>query len=269
MEDEIDEATALRQMVLHSGMDASEAHWTMDAWKYRKNVGSDDGYSKYGRLFDAVRTGKNLKAVVKEYTDNGVKPTTLTSQITERFKPDYVKMTASERASMKGYLVNAYEMCGMEREDAMEKLASWDFEAQYGFAWSERRDAYMTGMVSEGELVKILVDRGYTQEDAVAQVEVYEWEAEGIEDATVDAIQDYTQWCEPVGISKSVYMAFRKVANSTENDVDEATGKKISYSAVKKIMAYINELDLTAAQKDALAKSVGWADKTITKYKLW
>jgi hypothetical protein len=34
-------------------------------------------------------------------------------------------------------------------------------------------------------------------------------------------------------------------------------------------MAYINSLNLTPAQKDALAKSAGWKDSTIKKYKLW
>ena len=221
MADEIDEATALKQMVLYAGMDGSEAHWLMDEWKYRKTVGSEDGYSKYGRFYDAVRTGKNLKAVVKEYTDNGIKPSTLSGQITEEFKPEYVKMSATQRASMKGYLANAFTMCGVDRETAMEKLAGWD------------------------------------------------WEAEGFENATSAAIRNYNEWCEPVGISKSVYMAFWEFDNSTENDVDEATGKKIPYSAVKKIMAYINSLNLTKAQKDALAKSAGWEDSTIKKYKLW
>jgi hypothetical protein len=72
-----------------------------------------------------------------------------------------------------------------------------------------------------------------------------------------------------VGIPKSVYLEFWRFDNSTENDVDKTTGKKIAYSAVKKIMAYINSLNLTDRQKDALAKSTGWADKTIKKYKLW
>lgn len=220
MDDEIDEATALKHMVLYAGMDGSEAHWLMDEWKYRKAVGSEDGYSKYGRFYDAVRTGTDLKATVKSYTDNGVKPSTLAGQITEEFKPEYVKMSASERASMKGYLVNAYTLCGVEREDAMERIAAWD------------------------------------------------WEAQGVPGATADAIQDYTEWCEPVGISKSVYMAFRKFANDTKNDVDE-NGNTINYSAVKKIMAYIDSLDLTDAQKNALAKSKGWKDSTIKKYKTW
>ena len=269
MADEIDEATALKQMVLYAGMDASEAHWLMDAWKYRKTVGSEDGYSKYGRFYDAVRTGKNLKAVVKEYTDNGIKPSTLSGQITEEFKPEYVKMSASQRASMKGYLVNAFTLCGMDRENAMEKLESWDFEAKHGFAYSERKEAYMTGMVSETEMVKILMDRGYSQEDAVAQVEVYEWENQGYDEVTAAAVREYNEHCAADNVPKDVYLYIRDFSNNTENDVDE-NGKTVYYSAMKKVMAEIGaQTGLTTAQKYAIARSLGWSEKNIQKYKTW
>ena len=269
MADEIDEATALKHMVLYAGMDGSEAHWTMDAWKYRKKVGSDEGYGKYGKFHDAVRSGKNLESVIKEYTDNGVKASTLTGEITEEFKPVYLEASNSEKAAMKAKLISAYVACDMEREDAEKKLESWDFEAEYGFAYSDRKETYLSGKVSKATLVDILIDRGYDEEDAKAQVEAYEWEAAGFEDVTTSAIRNYNEWCEPVGIPKSVYLEFWRFDNSTENDVDKTTGKKIAYSAVKKIMAYINSLNLTDQQKDALAKSAGWADKTIEKYKLW
>ena len=269
MADEIDEATALKHMVLYAGMDGSEAHWTMDAWKYRKKVGSDEGYGKYGKFHDAVRSGKNLESVIKEYTDNGVKASTLTGEITEEFKPVYLDASNSEKAAMKTKLISAYVACDMEREDAEKKLESWDFEAEYGFAYSDRKETYLSGKVSKATLVDILIDHGYDEEDAEAQVEAYEWEAAGFEDVTTSAIRNYNEWCEPVGIPKSVYLEFWRFDNSTENDVDKTTGKKIAYSAVKKIMAYINSLNLTDRQKDALAKSTGWADKTIKKYKLW
>ena len=268
LEDDLSFAEATKHLMQYAGMEADDAYWLMDAWKHRKDTGADDDYNKYNDLYEAVRTGKNLKAVIKEYTDNGVKAKTLSSQITEHFKPKYVEMSTSEKAGIKGYLLNAFEQCGISRDDAAEKLRDWDFEAKHGFAYSDRKDAYQNGMVSEGELVKILEERGYSPEDAAAQVTAYEWDAEGVEGATADAIQDYTEWCEPVGIPKSTYMAFRRFDNSTENDVDE-NGKKIAYSAVQKIMAYINDLNLTPEQKDALAKSTGWSDKTIIKYKLW
>ena len=269
MADKIDEATALERMVRYAGMDGSEAHWTMDAWKYRKSVGSDEGYGKYGRFHDAVRSGNNLSEVIKEYTDNGVKTSTLTGEITDEFKPVYVEASSSERASMKTKLVNAYVACGMDRDDAEGKLESWDFEAEYGFAYSDRKEAYLTGKVSRAVLTDILIDRGYEEDDADAQIDAYEWEAEGFEDITTSAVRNYNTYAEPAGIPKSVFVRFWEFDNSTENDVDPTTGKKIAYSAVKKIMAYIDSLNLTDAQKDALAKSAGWADKTIQKYKLW
>ena len=130
LEDEIDTATALKQMVLYAGMDASDAHWLMDAWEYQKETGSDEGYSKYNNFYEAVETGKNLKAVIKEYTDSGVEMKTLSSQITSHYKPIYTEMSVSERANIKGYLLNAYEQCGVEREDAEQKLQYWDFLAE-------------------------------------------------------------------------------------------------------------------------------------------
>ena len=262
---EIDESTALKHMVLYAGMDADEAYWLMDAWKHR----SDDEYGKYNNLYDAVRTGTDLEGVIKTYTDNGIKPSTLTGQITEEFKPEYVQLTPKERSAMRKKLVNAFVLCGMEQKDAEEKLDSWDFEAEHGFAYSDRKEAYENGEVSRSELVAILVGRGYSPEDANAQIDSYEWEAEGYEDVTYAAIRNYNTYCAPAGISKAVYVSFWEFEKDTENDVNEATGKPIAYSAVRKIMAYINSLNLTPAQKDALAKSAGWKDSTIKKYKLW
>ena len=131
MAGEIDTATALKYMVLHTGMDASEAHWLMDAWEHKLSTGSDDGYSKYNDFYEAVKTGKNLKAVIKEYADNGVTNATMASQITAHFKPQYIEMTTSERANIKGYLLNAMELCGVDREDAQYRLDSWEYEAKY------------------------------------------------------------------------------------------------------------------------------------------
>ena len=50
----------------------------------------------------------------------------------------------------------------------------------------------------------------------------------------------------------------------------DANGKTINYSAMKKIMAEIGaQRGLTAAQKTAIARSLGWAEKNIQKYKTW
>jgi hypothetical protein len=60
----------------------------------------------------------------------------------------------------------------------------------------------------------------------------------------------------------------RKIASETKNDVVD--GKTVNYSAMKKIMALIDsQRGLTPAQKTAIARSMGWAEKNINKYKLW
>ncbi len=128
---EIDTSAALKYLFLYGGMDAEKAWWKVDEWDYEKASGDGDGYSKYNDFFTAVETGKNLKAIINEYTANGVELKTLSSQISEHFKPIYTGMSASERAALKGYLLNAYELCGVDREDATKKLQYWDFLADY------------------------------------------------------------------------------------------------------------------------------------------
>jgi hypothetical protein len=115
----------------------------------------------------------------------------------------------------------------------------------------------------------LISEGGYTREDANAQVEAYNWEAEGYEGATVAAVKEYYEHCAEVDVPKDIYLEIRKISNNTENDVDEETGKTIYYSAMKKVMAEIHAQNLTAAQKTAIARSLGWAEKNIEKYKLW
>ena len=118
--------TAMDFLIEQCGMSEDDAYWKLDEW----NSGADgDDYRKYAEFYDAVQTGNNLKAVIKRYTDNGVKPETLSSQITDYFKPIYIEMSKSERASLKGYLRNAMVYCGSDDDAAMEKLQHWDFLA--------------------------------------------------------------------------------------------------------------------------------------------
>lgn len=264
---DIDEAAAAKYLVKYGAQDGSEAHWTVEEWKYAKANGTSDGYGKYDKFYTAVRTGENLKAVIQEYTDNGVSEYTLSKQITSYFKPMYVRLSTVERSNIKGYLLNALEFCGVERDAAMERIGDWDFEAQYGFAYDDRKQAYMDGQVSAADLRKILVkEGGYTAEDAAAQVEVYDWAKLGY-DATVSNVKKYNTYCKPAGVPKDAYLKIVDFSNNTENDVDE-DGNTIHYSAVKKIMERIDQLSITDNQKTAIALSL-WKESTVEKYKLW
>ena len=161
--------------------------------------------------------------------------------------------------------------CGIDQNDAEERVGEWAFQGDYGFAWSDRGDAYINGTISASELRTILMEvGGKTEEEADLQIQAYDWEAEGYEGATAAAVRDYNEYCASADVPKDVYLHIRKVSNNTENDVDRVTGKTIYYSAMKKVMAEIGmQTVLTRAQKYALAKSLGWSEKNIQKYKTW
>ena len=106
-------------------MDDDDIYWTLREWKYEKSTGSSDGYGKYNDFHTAVQTGKNLKTVIKEYTDHGVEAKTLASQITSYFKPLYKEMSNTERAGIKGYLLNAYQLLGYNRSEKSKDIDKW------------------------------------------------------------------------------------------------------------------------------------------------
>ena len=124
---EIDYDTALQYLVDYGGVEDDDAYWKVEEWKFEDETGEDFG--KYDDFFAAVETGKNLNAVIKEYTDNGVTASTLAKQISEHFKSGYMEMTKSERSNIKGYLLNAYTALGYDREDAMETIGEWEYQA--------------------------------------------------------------------------------------------------------------------------------------------
>ena len=112
---EIDSNTAEQYLVKFGGLEDDDAYWKVQEWEYEMETGED--FKKYNDFYTAVQTGKDLKAVIKRYTDNGVEAKTLASQITSYFKPLYKEMSNTERAAIKGYLLNAYQLLGYNRYD--------------------------------------------------------------------------------------------------------------------------------------------------------
>lgn len=107
------------------GEDEYDVYWTIDKWDYAKKNGNTDGYEKYGEFYSAVKTGKNLKAAIKRYTEHGVDEETLARQITNYFKPIYKEMSKAERAGIKGYLLNAYVLLGYDRIEKSKDISAW------------------------------------------------------------------------------------------------------------------------------------------------
>ena len=106
-------------------LDDNDIYWIIKEWNYEKANGTADGYKKYNDFHTAVETGKNLRAVISEYTGHGVEEKTLAGEITSYFKPLYRDMSQSERAAIKRYLLNAYEVLGYDRTKKSKDIDKW------------------------------------------------------------------------------------------------------------------------------------------------
>lgn len=124
-----DEDTAKRYLLKIGAYDTeSDAHWELDKWKDMRDEGIAAGdYRKYADFFQAVETGENLRAVIKEYLDNGVSKTTLASQITTQYKQQLIDMKASGKgyADLKARLLTAYEALGYDRTQKQKDIQRW------------------------------------------------------------------------------------------------------------------------------------------------
>ena len=187
------------------------------------------------------------------------------SSASSSLREEFLEGRISEQKAVQALV----DYCGKDQEDAEDLVGDWSFRVKYGFEYSQKDEAYMRGELSATELKSILMEtEGMDAEKADAQIQVYDWEADGYEHVTIARVQDYNDHCAALGVPKDIYLEIRYVQSNTENDKDE-NGKSISYSAVQKIMAEINSYNLTPAQKTAIAESIGWSEKTIRKYKLW
>ena len=106
-------------------LDDNDIYWIIREWEYEKANGSSDGYKKYNDFHGAVETGRDLVAVISEYTSHGVKKETLASEITSHFKPLYREMSSSKRATFKKYLLNAYVQLGYDRSKKSKDIDKW------------------------------------------------------------------------------------------------------------------------------------------------
>ncbi len=178
-------------------------------------------------------------------------------------------------------------------DDAESEVSEWAFEAEYGFAWSERGTQFKEGMISADDLKTALVNvGGKTAEEAESTIVTYT--REGYEDGFFDRdeatnimttyggltsgeaesklryadikaqlpdtyvddswVDEYYKEVQRSGISIEVFVDYRNRVKSITGE-----GKK------QKRMAVINSLPITAAQKDALYYAEGWAASTINE----
>jgi hypothetical protein len=147
---------------------------------------------------------------------------------------------------------------GLTSEEADKRIQNYKFEEQYGFTYSRSnvQDEYIRGSISEATAKTMLTQYGgKTDEEAERSIQAFnflrsypEYDAEDITEAQ---IAKYYESVDGSGVSVREYVNYASFIRSTSADVD-ADGNAINGSKMRKVMEYIDSLNLTSQQKDVL-----------------
>ncbi len=88
------------------------------------------------------------------------------------------------------------------------------------------------------------------------------------EDITINAVETYNTNLKGLGISEQTWYNVWSFKKNNHADIDK-NGKAIDGSLRDKIFAHINQLNISATQKTALAMACGYGESSVAKNKLW
>ncbi|MBQ9291467.1 MAG: hypothetical protein IJ210_15270 [Clostridia bacterium] len=131
---ELSQAQATSMLAMLGVTAKNDVYWTLDAWDYQAENGDSTGYNKYDDFFEAVESGKGLQAAIQaqvQHSDKTEKEvrSTLASQITSRYKEQYVQLVRAgrtgEAANLQARLLTAYEALGYNRAKKLKDIQKW------------------------------------------------------------------------------------------------------------------------------------------------
>ena len=110
----------------------NERYKKIEEWNYSKDPDNEgESYSIYKPFYEAIDSGKDLRAVVNTYMDPkkyGASKSTLSSRVTDNYKEQYIetyKRSKTEAASLKARLLNTYTLLGYDRDKKSKDIDAW------------------------------------------------------------------------------------------------------------------------------------------------
>jgi hypothetical protein len=108
---------------------ADDIWFAFDRKDYEMETGKKTESDKYYRLYDAIDQNKSeaITGAVKTMTSHGMKAKNIKSQITGKYKADYLALKdgSKEKVAMKDALVKAYKAVGLTADEASELISGW------------------------------------------------------------------------------------------------------------------------------------------------
>ncbi len=214
-----------------------EAYWTIQGWE------AGDGYSRYDAIYEAVRNGGDFTTALRELTSHGYTERDVLGNVKGKIGEWYNggEITKQQATSM----LSKY--MGMDSENVTETVNKWSSKVVTGIAYDDIKQEYMAGNITAQRAIEMRVRYGgQTREDARNTVGEWTFEAEHPElDGRITYAQ-YKRWetdGKPNGVSVDT---FTDVAEFRDDGTSDGVKSQ------EEVAAYINDLNISNAQKDAL-----------------
>ncbi len=222
----------------------NEAYFTVQGWE------AGEGYSRYDAVYDVVRNGGNIREAMAELTSHGYTEEQIISQIKGKIGEWYRggEITKAQAVTM------LQKYADMDSDKITETVNKWSSKVVTGIDYDDIDDEFMAGNITASRAIQMYkLYGGMTQDKAREKVTVLEFVKKhpSMEGISYSAVESYTKYCEPYGVSAQVFYDAWKQKNNLSGDVKES------------MMRYINSLNLSARQKDSLYYAFGWAESKI------
>lgn len=241
-----------QKLLLKKGLvdDEDDAYWKVDKWA--------TGEGKYDEALAAVLSGDKaaFDAQAKELKEHGIGEKQLQSKVRSQAKEWYVGDDDGKRSITKEQALKILQQYGGKDADEAQKLVQkWTCEVVTGTDYDDIKDLYLDGKLTRSRAVDMLVRYGgMTQEDAQNKIDTADFvkahpECDGI---SVEAVQKYNEQAKPAGLDAGTFWEAYQFKNDARTTRD-SNGKAISgQGAMDKVVAYIDGLNISSAQKSAL-----------------
>ena len=251
------------QKLMEQGLvdNENEAYFTISGWE------AGDGYSRYDAIYEAVRTGASIDAAMQELVSHGYTENEVISQVTSQIGKWYYDNGSNYRINKQQAIDMLTKYTDLSDEEIAKKVNEWSSVVVTGIPYSEIDDEFMAGNITAERAKEMYVRYGsMTEEKAAEKVAVYSFVKEHPsldgESVSYKFVSTYHEYCEPQGIDVDLFHDVWQYEASAEGDKDRH-GNTVSGSKKAKVLEYIDSLELSKKQKDALYYALGWAKSEI------
>lgn len=157
--------------------DADELYWNAREWAYKAQTGADS-FTKYTILKDALRSGGNAEAALKELEEHGVERDAAVKELRSQIGAWYTGTSDDGKTIQKTEALQLLQKYGDENErEAEETVREWTCKKETGYAYGDLSAAMVDGEITKEQAVDWLQKYG-GKEKEVAQSTVKKWTCE-------------------------------------------------------------------------------------------